>query len=58
MVSPHGLPAEQEQALIRDLATQPLLRLGGEGRMAEVEVVERPTSVGQGTPQKRLNCWP
>ena len=53
MVSLHGLPAEQEQALIRDLATQPLLRLGGEGRMAEVEVVERPTPVGQGTPPKK-----
>lgn len=72
MINLHGLPSEQEQALKESLSSYPLLRLGGEGRMAEVRVVNTPTPITQGTPPKQarllavtlaplpidLNQWP
>lgn len=42
LVNLAGLPAEQETALKQSLAANPLLRLGGEGRMAEVRIVTAP----------------
>ncbi|HEA3083723.1 TPA: hypothetical protein RVR55_000302 [Aeromonas dhakensis] len=53
VVTLHGLPTDQEQALQRDLTSQPLLRLGGEGRLAEVRVVDNPMQTAQGTPPKQ-----
>jgi len=53
MITLDGLPSEVEAQLHQQLIRQPLLRLGGEGRMAQVTVMEKVSLPSlSGTPTK------
>lgn len=53
LVNLHGMPADQEEKFKQEILRQPLLRLGGEGRMAEVRPVSSPKDMSQGTPPSK-----